>query len=446
MKRLFLPSHALSFFKSPKASINPLMLSVLRSLLGQRRMYRRMSGGKIAVIIKLLLFSMASCRARSVPIRVLLKTVSPSSSSLCKAHTYTSESEEGFITQTHIGSAVKAKSNETFADVMVSNGNLYVFSPTTYTKKVRGKSFTITGKDNHLYLEGKPYTGSITFLLTENNTLQIINTLDLEDYIYSVIPLESFQSWPTEMHKVQAVVSRTYALHHIFNARKRNKSYDIQNRNFHQTYDGHHSFHHIRDAVDATKNLIISHTDNKPILAMFDGCCGGIVPAYMKDLDFKKAPYLARKKRCTHCKNYSLYRWSCDIPLADVEHRLRRHSALKKNMATIGILKDVCILEKDKAGVIHRVHIKGSRKNFICSGKKLRDSMKGKMWSQSFSLRKHGSTLRISGNGFGHQTGLCQRGAYALHKNNGWDFKKILHFYYPGTQFSFLKRRNSRKA
>ena len=37
------------------------------------------------------------------------------------------------------------------------------------------------------------------------------------------------------------------------------------------------------------------------------------------------------------------------------------------------------------------------------------------------------------GGGFGHGVGLSQYGSYNL-ANLGWNEKKILHFYYPGTQ------------
>ena len=48
----------------------------------------------------------------------------------------------------------------------------------------------------------------------------------------------------------------------------------------------------------------------------------------------------------------------------------------------------------------------------------------------------------FKGTGYGHHIGLCQWGAREL-VSQGWDYKKILHFYYPDTTFMKLCKKES---
>ena len=47
------------------------------------------------------------------------------------------------------------------------------------------------------------------FLITSRG---LLNVLDLEDYLRGVLPAEVGASWPMEALRVQAIISRTYAL------------------------------------------------------------------------------------------------------------------------------------------------------------------------------------------------------------------------------------------
>ncbi len=54
---------------------------------------------------------------------------------------------------------------------------------------------------------------------------------------------------------------------------------------------------------------------------------------------------------------------------------------------------------------------------------------KDRLYSSHFDI-KVGSTIRISGRGFGHGVGLCQYGAEAL-AHQGRGYESILSWYYP---------------
>jgi SpoIID/LytB domain protein len=52
--------------------------------------------------------------------------------------------------------------------------------------------------------------------------------------------------------------------------------------------------------------------------------------------------------------------------------------------------------------------------------------------SDWFEIKKEGDAYYFSGRGFGHGVGLCQSGALRL-AQLGWDWRRILDFYFPGT-------------
>jgi len=166
--------------------------------------------------------------------------------------------------------------------------------------RVRFDTIIVVGFGDRLSLDGRNYRGFLKFVIRDG-FIYVVNSIDLEEYIYSVIPYEIYQSWPKEMHKVQAIASRTYAVYQIDRARrKKNSIFDIKRNNHHQTYNGNHEYKHVREAVAETRGVILSYNE-KPIVAMFDACCGGSIPARIKFAQREETPYLARNYACNFC-------------------------------------------------------------------------------------------------------------------------------------------------
>ncbi|MCK4264875.1 SpoIID/LytB domain-containing protein [Candidatus Babeliales bacterium] len=374
-------------------------------------------------------------------VRVLLEKLSKPDKN--KTWTLKLESKKGFIVQQSEKHSKKILIRNNSIYLSVDNNNLFIKTATTSPRKINGNSIIFSPLSNYSVLNGTPYEGYIYIYPRKNKAPCVINKINLDDYIYSVLRSEIYQSWPDEMQKVQAVTSRTYAMHHIFNSREKNKIYDIRSTGAHQNYKGYHPYTHLRKAVQETENLILTH-NKKPALTMFDICCGGSTPANIKGLNFDKAPYLARQQSCNYCKNYNLYRWNKEINLNEFMNNLKSHKKLSNYISHIGKLQEIKIAEKDKGGIVHKLRIKGSKRSIICSGRTLIESVGDKIKSLSFNLKeikKNNSSknLLFTGKGFGHQIGLCQRGAYTLVKK-GWDFKEILSFYFPKTKFAQINR------
>jgi len=66
--------------------------------------------------------------------------------------------------------------------------------------------------DGIISVDGTKYRGSIILKKDSNGLLTVINHVDLEDYIASVVAVEMSSSFELEALKAQAVCARTYAL------------------------------------------------------------------------------------------------------------------------------------------------------------------------------------------------------------------------------------------
>lgn len=327
--------------------------------------------------------------------------------------------------------------------IITHEDNIYIIQDEeNKIKKIKFDEIKFTPKQKgFLILNKQPFQGSLNFKIDKkSHKLLLINILDLEDYLYSVLISESYPTWPKEMQKVQAITSRSYAVSCMMSARKSKKPlpYDLKRTNFHQKYNGLHQFTYLRQAIDETKNIIMIH-NNDVVLAMFDACCGGIIPAYTKSLNFKQAPYLARKKQCNFCSKYELFRWHKEISLQNLSDKLMSNPKIATKLKNAGKLIDIGVMEKDKAGIVKKVKIVCAKRNILVKSTDLWTNLRDKIKSLNFSLKKNHKKIIIDGKGYGHLTGLCQRGAKEL-IDRGWDFKKVLHFYYPGIKFAVLKK------
>ena len=85
---------------------------------------------------------------------------------------------------------------------------------------------------------------------------------------------------PLEVNKAFAIASRSYALVKYLEGAKSKKPYHIKNTNVHQTYNGFHTNPVLIQAVKETSGVILTY-DKKPILAMFDCCCGDVIPCLL---------------------------------------------------------------------------------------------------------------------------------------------------------------------
>lgn len=311
-------------------------------------------------------------------------------------------------------------------------------------------SMTIHKKGDLVYINKKPY-GLKNFLCTPldpalgltigtstyagqlegkmvDHQLLIINHVELEEYVSSVLHTESWPGWPVEVNMAFAIASRSYVMSMVMRAMKSNKPYHVCNTNHHQTYRGNNYKESIKKAVRETKGMLLVYQD-EPILAMFDSCCGGIIPANIADVDFSMTPYLKRLYPCTYCKKSRMYEWTIKVDLSALEQKIAHEiKPIKK-------IKDIKVVE-DKAGLVSKIVVKGPKKSVPISYNAMRSALKG-IRSRCFLVKKKNNDIVVHGRGVGHHIGLCQWGACEMVKD-GWAYGRILSFYYPGVALKHI--------
>jgi len=312
---------------------------------------------------------------------------------------------------------------------------------TAQYRRIKYNNVEICDPNHKLTLGSKTYQGSLIFRIDPTtNTLLVINRVPLEDYVYSVVRNECIPSWPLGMQKIQAIISRTYAVYLMQQARLKNPRfcfYDIKNTNLHQVYNGMHNYTHLRQAVDETQNLILTYK-NHIALTMFDICCGGVIPGLMRGKD-ASAPYLYRTQRCTYCHESPSYRWKEDMHIDKFMKSLKNVPRLSSRFKSFkGSLLDAKITDRDKAEIVQKIKFFDKRHNtFAFTGNDIRGAFPNQIKSACFTVKKIRDRIVISGKGYGHQKGVCQWGCKNL-VEKGWSLKRILSFYYPGTKLSRL--------
>lgn len=277
--------------------------------------------------------------------------------------------------------------------------------------------------------KGGCYWGDI-YIIERKNNYYIINCLDIDDYLVSVLYAEGWPGWPLEVNKVLVIAARSYLVSKILEAVRRKRMYHIKNTISHQTYKGYCKVHkNVTRATEETRDIIMVY-EGKPVEAMFDSCCGGVIPAKISDFSFEKVPYLARKKVCTYCKPCWIYRWKSMFTMKQLVEKLQ------KAIPELTTIRDIRVIERDDAKLVKKVLVTGKKKKYYLTGKKMY-SLFSEIKSFCFNIKKKNKQFMIHGRGYGHHIGLCQWGARKM-VDDYWNYRSILKFYYPGIEFMQL--------
>ncbi|HEU5251322.1 MAG TPA: SpoIID/LytB domain-containing protein [Thermoanaerobaculia bacterium] len=136
------------------------------------------------------------------------------------------------------------------------------------------------------------YRGSLSVVVNPRGTLNVVNRLDLEEYLYGVVPAEMGPKRYDEIEalKAQAVAARTYAYAH--RAQFEAEGYDLCATPKCQVYSGLPAEDPLTNgAVDATRGLVIA-SGGTFADALFISTCGGRTENVENVFTGDAAPYL----------------------------------------------------------------------------------------------------------------------------------------------------------
>jgi stage II sporulation protein D len=171
---------------------------------------------------------------------------------------------------------------------------------------IRGESILILPVSGEtIAIGGKPYRTAARVFVNARGLLNIINELNMEDYLFGVVPAEMGPSIFDEVEalKAQAVAARTYAIRNL--GQFRSEGYDICPGPACQAYVGFSGEHALSTrAVTETRGVVLTY-DGKPIDALYTSTCGGETSDVATMFPGRTDPYL-RRARCVEFEMVNL--------------------------------------------------------------------------------------------------------------------------------------------
>lgn len=301
----------------------------------------------------------------------------------------------------------------------VNKINIGSFSKIRIIQDSLNSSVGISVFRNKKRLEKREYKGDFE-LDVDNNSVQIINEIDMPNYLSGVMLSEVGSGRNSEYYKVQVLISRTYALKN--NKRHNNKGFNLCDEVHCQAYyKSNVSYNNIDDAVSATKDLVIVDSSKNLIESFFHANCGG--QTVEPDQVWNKKIYYLTSFKDTFCTKTRQANWEKKILKSKWLTYFQTNYFLPINDSLIN----------RKILNFKQSH----RKTFFMEPKygiPLRDIRKYySLKSTYFNCFETKDYVLLKGRGFGHGVGLCQEGAIEMAKHN-YTFSEIIRYYYPGTR------------
>lgn len=250
--------------------------------------------------------------------------------------------------------------------------------------------------------------------------LTIVNLVDMHDYLAGVVESEGGGGRNPEYYKVQALMSRSYAMK--YRDRHMKEGYGLCDRVHCQAYHNQLRFTPAIDsAVRQTSGMVMVDQSNNLVDAYFHANCGGQTsdPEYVWN---SKVPYLStfRDTFCIYTKQAT---WEKRIPQEDWKNFL--------------VSRFNYPLEDSVLGPMIYTFNQPERYAFFqypWLGIPLRDlRTQFNLKSTFFNCYPEGNDVVLRGRGYGHGVGLCQEGAMKMARY-GYSYLQIALYYFPGVR------------
>lgn len=313
----------------------------------------------------------------------------------------------------------------------------------------KAKTFEVAGSGLRLNLMKVPDRLSLHPRSGGRGPVDVIATLDLEDYLRGVLPSEMPRDWPLEALKAQAVAARTYAVYQIRRRQRWGAVYHLEATVMDQVFrhplteDGRsESDANVERAIRETRGVILRDRAGRPIQSFFHADCGG------KTEDAREVWGAEGQGTATDqtCPVHRSSQWTALYSLQELSERLRglrpsNPRAPERTPTEVGTasgpLARIEIGSRTQSGRVAKMRLvwsDGLRQTL--SGHEFRMAVGfNRIKSTKFTLlpredRKGVEFVEFVGQGHGHGVGLCQWGARHW-ANAGRDYRFILKHYYP---------------
>lgn len=224
--------------------------------------------------------------------------------------------------------------------------------------------YGFSGTDDTFTINGKQYRGCLRFAVN-GTVMTAVNVVDLEEYLYGVIPAEMPASYGEEALKAQTLAARTYAMTKL-NAHKGSghELCDTINCQVYKGYSGENS--KTNAIVDETEGEIICY-NGTPIEAVFSASTGGYTEN-SENVWNSVVPYL---RAVPEVGEYGNNTWTKTLTLSQLD------SLLSAKGENIGSAQDIVITKISTGGRVQEMKIVGTSGSVTLTKENIRTYFSG---------------------------------------------------------------------
>ncbi len=291
--------------------------------------------------------------------------------------------------------------------------------------------------------DDQQYRG-IVEVVPDNDGFWLINLVNLEEYLYGVLPSEMPANWPKQALYAQAIAARTWAVRN--KSRHNHQGFNFCSTVHCQVYKGARAEMQLTNqAVDETAGLILT-VDGQPVDILYSNNCGGctqdgIIDADSLDFHFPLSPLeleeWLRGQPDTFCNldeaRLANFRWVRLYEQQELE------SLLVKFDIDVGKPTGIIPQKRASSGHLISIKIEGVENTKIIEGENNIRKILGNLRSSAFKIEvKYNQQNQpvefiFYGGGFGHGRGVCQAGVKGM-ALRGYNYLEILKHYYPAAE------------
>lgn len=216
-----------------------------------------------------------------------------------------------------------------------------------------------------LQLSNRNFRGRIEIGRYQSGMLTAVNVLDLEEYLYGVVPAEMPPSYELEALKAQSVAARTYAISISEMGTHKASGYELCDGIHCQVYKGYNGeSSSTNEAVDATKGLA-AYYNGQAINAVFCASSGGYTDN-SENVWIDALPYL---RAVPEIKEPDVNTWTKTFTASDIGNLLHAKGI------QIGSVTDLII--RGNYGRVQELEIIGTGGNTVLKKEEIRTFFSG---------------------------------------------------------------------
>ena len=243
-------------------------------------------------------------------------------------------------------------------------------------QKFGAKTLRFVVKENGKPIEvnKKAYRGSFEVRISaDGKTLDVVNVLPLEQYLYSVVGEEIPVIFPDEAIKAQAVAARSLAYNRLGNRSR--LGYDLKASEEGQDYYGLTTEKQaINKLVDVTAGMVVTY-NGQPIEAVYHQSGGGQTEN-SRDVWGRYVPYLRSVK--DYDWDAPRYNWEKALPASEIERRLstRGYAVGKLESIRLSPLEGSSKMfgnDRTASGRVQEMLFSGSGGTFLFTGQQVQE-------------------------------------------------------------------------